>query len=1550
MTKQDKILPSEIVGAGGGSKSGGQPAPNTLRSNATTRILDAISEGDIHGLVNGAESIYLNETPLQNADGSFNFQNVTWQQRVGNPDDDHMNGHGAVESTQLVEVEVQNSVGPVTRTITNADADAVRVIVRINQLVQISDKGVPQTNTLHYDVKVRPYGGSWSTVVQKRLNNEKCTSPTQIAHRIELPVGGHPWDIRVERITPDTEDDRDQKSMTFESMVTLVEGRFTYPHTALVGLEMDAESIGAQIPQRAYHVRGRNIQVPSNYDAVNRTYTGNWDGTFKTSWSNNPVWVFYDLITNDRYGLGEFIDSSELSGLKWQLYTIGQYCDEKIPSGFSDGGNEVLEPRFTFNGVIRNRQEAYHALQSITTAFRGMGYWAVGQVFASADMPSDPVKLVTPSNVIDGRFSYSSTAQKARHSVALVRWNDPNDFYKPATELVINEAALAKHGWREKQIDLAGCTSRGGAHRYGKWALDVENNETETVEYKASFDHMDIVPGEIIAIADPRKASVRLGGRIVSHENHDALHDVVELDAETSVPNPTEQFIWLTKSSGELVQCQIRASLGDQKRFLIDQQAFKVENASVFIVTGEVEPRQYRILSINEVEQNIFQISALLHDPQKYDRVEQGLKFEPISYSREENAKPVQNLTGSELAYINDDGQPKTRVTLNWERPSGVVVREYVVFMDTPTETRKFVSTTKDLFVEVDNLDAGEYTFFVVTVDRRGNQSSESTYFMTTTGLSSIGSGVVSNLLLTDNPGQSEFLGRDVKISWTNAFHTSSENSELAENPALYDYNTIKIFHQPTNTLLNELKVRGETFVYSYEQNALDCASKSLGVPAARSLRFEVSVTSRHANTSIASVLTAANPLPGALTPSVSAVADVVSVSLPNNSATDIRGMKVWIEENDSFDPNSTEPKYDGNSSFVSWHGEFDKTYYVRAGYFDFFDDSIVVSPSIEIETSESIFSVTSKDTADQIEKFRSRAITPVIRSQEDLAEQASLDMANAFAEELRQRDELVVNADAIASEAVNRAQAILAESAARQQGDDAINVTIAALSTTVADNAAAIVQEAVARADQDGVLAADIAAILVTTAQNAAAIATEQTARADGDTANANAITALGATVGQNTADISAEQTARADGDAANAAAITSLGTTVSQNTAAISAEQTARADADTALSNDIAAVLAATVTNAAAITTEQTARADADTALANDITTLQATTATNAAAIVTEQTARINADNAIAADVTALTTSVGDNAAAIGAEQTARATQDTALAADIAALTVTVGTNTSDIASEQTTRATEDAALAADIVALTTTVGTNTSAITTEQTTRASEDAALAASIASVLATANGNTAAITTETNARVAADLVQTNDLAAYISSNDAAVASANSSIATLVSDNTAQASSIATLLATTNGHTTTINQQATAIAGMGGTIQTALNVNDHFSGWALTSEILAGGAVYSDFTFVADAFRIAGTGGSPMTPFAVYTAPRDINGVTVPAGTFFEGLVTMDQLVVTGSLSSKFATIGHFQSAASGERVEIEDNRFQVFDDSNQVRVKLGYLG
>lgn len=948
-----------IRGSGGGGGKGkgggsGTDADNTLRSKARARMIEAISEGEIEGLVNGEQSIFFEQTPLRNEDGSYNFKNVIWREHKGLPDEGHFPGHAGVETPSSVEVQVKAATGPVQRTIVDANADAIRVILRIPALFeQDKKKGETKTASLSYRIDVRAHQGIWTTAIQKNVTNEKCTSPYQIAHRVELPLDGSPWDIRVMRLTPDSDKIELQNDLWWEGYVTIVDGKFIYPHTAAVGLEVNGEDMGQSIPARSFHVKGLKVLVPSNYNPITRAYTGIWNGTFKRAWTNNPAWIFYDLIINDRYGLGEFIRPEIVD--KWSLYTIAQYCDQEVPSGYRNGdtGEMIMEPRFTYNGVINNREEAYHVLQAVTAAWRGMAYWSLGQVFATADIPADPVKVVTPANVLGGEFNYSGTAMKARHSVCIIRWNDPGDFYRPATEIVINDAMLRRYGWREKSVTFDGCTSRGLAHRYGKWILDVEQNENETVEYNASWDHAEVRPGDIVAIADPAKALVRAGGRVVSF---DVATKTVKLDAPFEATPGETYSLMVALPNGKLDTRAVVSWVSSSEAVLQSAFSEEVQPDAMYAVTGtDIRPRQFRVLSVREEEKNVFKVTALFHDPLKYARVEQNIKFDPLPYTRPKDVSyPPENLQVREV-YYQLNGVQRSRMLFSWSPNPNSISRFYHVKIITPFDGEIDFGETERTWVELNDVTPGPYIFVVRAIGISKKPSDWVEFEYEAVGPAGMPIPTVTNIRLADRPGN-EFVGRDVRVIWDNNFAgtsdpTAEEGSLSPEWSPFFKSNTVKVYDTATSTLLRTQNTAAPLFTYSFEMNKADSLAAGFAT-ARRSLRFEIVVSDTFGRTSLSGNGVFQNLPPAAVVPTSYISGDKIFLAFPHLDDPDFVGHLIWFDTIGGYNPATTPSWGDTPDTNVVVPAEPTTTYYFRFAAYDAFGkDGLNYSPEIQIVT-----------------------------------------------------------------------------------------------------------------------------------------------------------------------------------------------------------------------------------------------------------------------------------------------------------------------------------------------------------------------------------------------------------------------------------------------------------------------------------------------------------------------------------------------------------------------------------------------------------------------
>lgn len=701
-----------IHGAGGGGKSSKQrtptEAPNTLRSVSKGRILDLIAHGPIHGLVNGLQSIYLDDTPLQNPDGSFNFEGVTVHTRNGYPDQDYIPGFPAVENTISVSSEVTHEL-PIIRTTSNPDIDAAVVTVQVQGLTSTDAKtGDINGSSVSLAIDVRPQGGAWRAVLSDTISG-KTNSAYQRSYRVPMD-GVPPFDVRVRRITPDSDTSRITDKLAWTTLTEVVDTKLSYPDSALVGIELDAALFGSSMPSRSYDMKLSIINVPSNYNPLTRTYTGMWDGLFKKAWTDNPAWAFYDLATDPVIGA----DVKNVD--KWSLYQIGRYCDELVPDGY--GG---MEPRFTINTVFADRQDAINVLADLASVFRGMCYWGSDSLVAVGDMPADPVKLVTPANVINGEFEYSGTSLRERHSVAIVMWNDPDDNYRQKPEFVEDPDSIELFGWRETQVTALGCTSRGQARRLGKWILYSERAETQTVNYSASMDHADLRPGDFIELADPDQAGARMGGRVLQ-----AGTKTLTLD---KVPKQTERDTWflsVTMPNGSIERKQVLSFAGDKVN-LLDPLSVEPLRGAVWVLTSlSVRLPIYRVTAVTEEAEKLeYKITATEHDPTKYSRVELDIVLPdlPTSYLPTGPVAPPMDIVAKAYTYLAG-GVSHQAITISWTPSGDVRVVEYILEAQGPRDVsfRTIYTGAGTAFDELD-ADAGEWMFRLKAVSSTGRSS-----------------------------------------------------------------------------------------------------------------------------------------------------------------------------------------------------------------------------------------------------------------------------------------------------------------------------------------------------------------------------------------------------------------------------------------------------------------------------------------------------------------------------------------------------------------------------------------------------------------------------------------------------------------------------------------------------------------------------------------------------------------------------------------------------------------------------------------------------------
>jgi hypothetical protein len=649
------------MGKGGGGSTARTPttATDSLDSRQYAELIDLISEGEIAGLKDGFKSIFLDNTPLQNPNGTYNFQNVTVYTRNGTQNQDAIPFAGEIEDERAVGVTVRND-GPVTRTITDSQTDAVRITISVPRLEEITNEGDTVGQSFSLQIQIQYNGGGFTTVIADTVSG-RTGDPYQKAYLVNLS-GAFPVDVRMVRISADSSDLRLSNEFTWTSYTEIIYSRLAYPNSALVGIRIDAEQF-TNIPQRSYLIRGIKVRIPNNATVDQTTgrliYAGIWNGTFGAAqWCSDPAWILFDLLSSTRYGLGEHLDIAQLD--KFSFFSASQYASELVPDGF--GG---YEPRFSCNVNIQTSEEAYKLINDMCSVFRAMPYWAVGSLTVSQDKAVDPSYLFTLANVTEEGFSYSGSSLKTRPNVAVVSYLDLA--LRDITYEVVEDAeAIAKYGVVKTELSAFACTSRGQAHRIGEWLLYSERYEGETVTFATSMDAGVIVrPGQVISIADPVKAGARRGGRISS-----ATTTAITVDDATGLTTPGTISAILPAGTVEL-----RAVQSIVGNVITVTSAFSTAPGanSVWVYeTTNIQTSTWRVLGIAEQDGSKYAITALSYNSSKYNYVErdQPLQQRDITDLNIVPAAP-NNLSAVELLY-DAGGIAKSKLVVDWDSVEGV--------------------------------------------------------------------------------------------------------------------------------------------------------------------------------------------------------------------------------------------------------------------------------------------------------------------------------------------------------------------------------------------------------------------------------------------------------------------------------------------------------------------------------------------------------------------------------------------------------------------------------------------------------------------------------------------------------------------------------------------------------------------------------------------------------------------------------------------------------------------------------------------------------------
>ena len=665
-------------------------AKESGRSKQRIKIVEVLSEGEIEGLVDGLKSVYLDKTPIEAKDGSYYFKNVEIEGREGTQTQEVIQGFQAVEKEVSVATEITKRTA-LTRTVTDANVNRLRLTLGVQALFEQNDQGDTHSATVEFKITV---GTQQIPFTIKGKYNSSYSRAIIVENLPRVP-----FTIKVERITADSTSNRLANKTMWASYTEIIDAQFRYPNTAYMGVKFDSEYFN-NIPTRTYEIYGIKVRVPSNYNPETREYKGLWDGTFKVAYTNNPAWILMDVVTHKRYGLGDRL--GEFSVDKWALYQIAQYCDQMIPDGF--GGRE---PRFTCNLWLTEQRSAYDVLSDLCSIFRAIPVWNGTELTFIMDRPSDPVWTYTNANVVGGQFSRQYSAMKARHNAIQVEYKDAENHYENTIEYISDDEQIRKFGLNLKKVTAFGCTSRGQAFRTGKWILETERLETETITFTVGSEGLMNIPGDIICVSDNHFAGTNIGGRV------QAIHGrTLTLDRE--IQFSANHFLSYINAQAKHQKIRITAVSGKQVTLESDPVGLSLQGVWS-LLTQTVASQLYRCMTVTENEEGTYTIFALQHEPQKEAIVDNGASFEP------RNTSVIKTPT---LESLNAEATPNG-LKLNWSSTAGVGTLTYDIKILKAGNLYAYHKSISSTEFSTEDLPDGDYTAIVIAKNASGQMVSE---------------------------------------------------------------------------------------------------------------------------------------------------------------------------------------------------------------------------------------------------------------------------------------------------------------------------------------------------------------------------------------------------------------------------------------------------------------------------------------------------------------------------------------------------------------------------------------------------------------------------------------------------------------------------------------------------------------------------------------------------------------------------------------------------------------------------------------------------------
>ena len=1091
-------------GKGGGGASQPSETPDSLHSTAYARVLDLVSEGEIVGLVNGLQSIYLNDTPLQNPDSSLNFTGVSVEFRTGTPYQSYIPGYPAAENTIGVNVELKYGT-PWVRAFSNPNLSAIRLTLGVNGLSKADASSGIQGYSVAYAIDLQTAGGAWVEVINTAFTG-KTTQQYRRSHRIELPPTQSGWALRVRRLTTQANSNTVADITVIDNVTEVIDGKLRHPMSALVGLTLNATQFTG-VPTRAYHMKGRIIRVPVNYDPVTRAYTGVWNGTFKLAYTNNPAWIYYDMLANDVYGLGNLIPEAYID--KWSLYQIGAYCDQMVSDGF--GGTE---PRFTCNVYMQSANEALRVLMDMAAVFRGMMYWTAGSAMPVADMPRDDVYTYNQGNVEGGIFTYSGSRRKDRFSVALVSWNDMRDMGRQKVVAVQDDDAVRRYGIRQTEVSAFGCTSEAQATRLGKWILLTSLKETDTVTFTVGLDGTLAAPGQVIKIADNLLAGRRIGGRIQSATTSSIVVDFVTAvragDTITVVmPNGVTQTRPVSRATAQWLTADMTQHRMDTTLITADITDVTTGTATIEVTppftsapraespwsldSEALKTQLFSVMSVTEGEGLTFDITAVQHEPGKYSAIDNGTRLEPRPVSvvpPSVQPAPASVTIGSYS--IISQGISSTTGVIEWPATDKAVGYEIEWRRDNSDWVRAGrVQTTR---IELPSIYAGQYVARV-----RALNSIDTPSLWTTSAITELSGSMAAPPSVTSLTTTSKVMAIDV--AW--GFPAGPNILERTE-----------IWYSKTSNRAQAIKLAD--LAYPQATHSL------MGLASGVEFWFWARLVDK-------------NGLPGPWYPT--------GAGVYGKSSTDSAAILDYLK------------------------GQIDETM-LAPGMGEAIEKIPEIETSLSQEILDRISQGQTLGTQISTETTLRQNADSALGTRIDTVSTATAANAAAVQTEITARTNadtaLGQRIDTVTAANATNAAAIQTEVTARTTADTALGQRIDTVTAANATNAAAIQTEVTARTTADTALGQRIDTVSATTNQNKADIVTETTARTNADTALAQSISTLSATVSGNTSAIQTEATTRASADSALGTRIDTVTASVGQVSAAVQTNSTAIADAN--------------------------------------------------------------------------------------------------------------------------------------------------------------------------------------------------------------------------------------------------------------------------------------------------------------------------------------------------------------------------------------------------